>query len=64
MADSLFGRQCRRNGTSLSASLVDLTDFPLAEVAAVEYYNGPGEAPAEYDSLNTNCGALVIWRRK
>jgi len=44
--------------------LVDLTDFPLAEVAAVEYYNGPGEVPAEYDSLNTNCGALVIWRRK
>lgn len=44
--------------------LFDVGELSVDQIGAIEYYNEPGEAPAEYRSQNMNCGALVIWRRK
>ena len=33
------------------------------QIQAIEFYAGPAETPSEYQTLNSDCGVLVIWTR-
>jgi hypothetical protein len=33
------------------------------EVAAIEWYAGPSQMPAQFNMVGNDCGALVIWTK-
>ena len=39
-------------------------DFPIASLAAVEWYRGTTPVPAEFGIRNSDCGVLVLWTRR
>ncbi len=40
--------------------LFDINSVPVAEIEAIEYYASPAQTPARYNTLNSNCGVIVI----
>lgn len=40
--------------------LFDINTIPVSEIEAVEYYASAAETPGKYNTLNANCGVLVI----
>ena len=49
---------------SLSDPLFDTNSIAPAQVEAIEYFSGAARTPLEYSSLNSQCGAIVIWTRR
>lgn len=49
----------------IRAQFLNVDDFPLSDVEALEVYHGPGAMPPEYNNRfgNPACGAVVIWTR-
>jgi hypothetical protein len=42
----------------------DLDEFPLDDLQAVEYYANPSSTPAQFRTMNSDCGTLVLWTRE
>lgn len=42
----------------------NLNRIPLSSIEAIEFYRSPAETPAQYSTLNSNCGVLVIHTRR
>jgi hypothetical protein len=42
----------------------DIHLIPVDAIEAIEYYSGPAQTPAKYNTLNSNCGVVVIWTRR
>jgi hypothetical protein len=40
--------------------LFDINAIPVAEIEAIEYYASAAETPLKYNTLNSQCGVLVI----
>ena len=41
----------------------DVNSIQPSEIAAMEYYAGPAQMPAEFNATRKTCGALVIWTK-
>jgi hypothetical protein len=41
----------------------NLNEFSLNELEAVEYYAQPASTPAEFRTMNADCGTLILWTR-
>lgn len=52
-----------RGGPAL-ADTVDLNDFPVAELEAVELYDGPAAVPTEFGGTSAACGVILLWQRR
>ena len=65
------GPQGFRSGPCLAAIMLDgvlVTDFSINsidpdEIAAVEWYAGPSQIPAQFNTTRNACGLLVLWTR-
>jgi hypothetical protein len=42
----------------------DLKQIPPERIEKLEFYAGPGETPALYSRMGSQCGVLVIWTRQ
>jgi hypothetical protein len=42
----------------------DINSLGVSDIEAVEMFNGPGQLPAQYMGLNTDCGIVVIHTRR
>ncbi len=42
----------------------NLNELMVGDIEAIEYYTGPAETPAEYSTLRSPCGVLVIHSRR
>ncbi len=49
---------------STPAEPVNLNDFGIQNIEAVEYYSGPSQTPSMYSRLNSSCGVFVIHTRR
>ena len=52
------------SGENGRGSPVNLANFPLTDLAAVEYYANTATAPAEFSRTLGSCGALLLWTRE
>ncbi|MEA3244517.1 MAG: carboxypeptidase-like regulatory domain-containing protein [Gemmatimonadota bacterium] len=43
--------------------LFDVNTIPAAQVAAVEFYAGPGQMPIAFNKTGSACGVLLIWTK-
>lgn len=43
--------------------LFDINSVEPAHVAAIEFYGGPAQMPAEFNKTGSACGALLIWTK-
>jgi hypothetical protein len=50
--------------SSSPAEPVNLNEFFVGSVEAIEYYSGPAQTPNKYSRLNSTCGVLVIHTRR
>ncbi|MES2178942.1 MAG: carboxypeptidase regulatory-like domain-containing protein [Gemmatimonadota bacterium] len=44
--------------------LFDINSISPDQIEAIEVYSSPSQIPNMYAGLNTDCGVLVIWRRR
>lgn len=42
-------------------ALFDVNTLPVDQIGGVEFYNGAGSMPVEFNGARNTCGALVIW---
>ncbi|MEA3244626.1 MAG: carboxypeptidase regulatory-like domain-containing protein [Gemmatimonadota bacterium] len=42
----------------------DVNEYPPERLQAVEWYGSASQTPAQYSSLNSPCGVLVLWTRR
>ena len=75
LADSLQGARSLKCYTSVwvdgfqryrgknEEPLFNLSSVPTHDIARMEYYAGPAQAPLEY-ARDSQCGVLVIWTRR
>jgi hypothetical protein len=42
----------------------DVNDFQPERLEAVEWYASPSQTPAQYSSLNSPCGVMVLWTKR
>ena len=42
----------------------DINSLSPEQIEAIEFYAGPAETPAEFQTLDSDCGVLVIWTRR
>jgi hypothetical protein len=42
----------------------DVNEYPPERLQAVEWYASASQTPAQYSSLNSPCGVLVLWTRR
>ncbi len=49
---------------STPAEPVNLNDFGIQNIEAIEYYSGPAQTPSMYSRLNSTCGVFVIHTRR
>jgi hypothetical protein len=49
----------------IRANFMNVDDFPIVDVEAIEVYHGPAGLPPEYNSRlgSPACGTIVIWTR-
>lgn len=40
-----------------------INTLDVGEVAAIEWYSGPAQMPAQYNSTRNTCGLLIIWTK-
>jgi len=52
------------NGSREPTEPFDLRLISPERIEAMEYYAGPAETPLKYARMGSNCGVLVIWRRR
>jgi hypothetical protein len=52
------------NGTTEPTEPFDISSIAPEQVEAVEFYSGPAQTPLKYSRMGSNCGVLVIWRRR
>jgi len=52
------------NGVKEPTEPFDISSIAPEQVGAVEFYAGPGQTPLKYGRMASNCGVLVIWRRR
>jgi hypothetical protein len=50
-------------GAAAASALFDINLIDPGHVAALEYYAGPSQMPAQYNSTGSACGALLIWTK-
>jgi hypothetical protein len=43
---------------------VDLSQFDVASLGAIEFYQGGATLPPEYNGTGSGCGALLLWTRE
>lgn len=53
----------RSGGTAISQGYVDLGQFLVTELAAIEFHNA-SDMPAEFAHTGSGCGALYLWTRE
>ncbi len=41
----------------------NLDDYPINQIAAIEFYRSVSEMPAEFSGPGSHCGVLAIWTR-
>lgn len=49
--------------TAAMAGIIDLNQFQLTNIAAIEFHN-PGDMPPEFNRTGSGCGALFLWTRE
>lgn len=42
---------------------IDMAHLQVSDYAAVEFYHGGAEAPAQYNATRNGCGTLLLWSR-
>ena len=42
-------------------ALFDINTLPVEQIAGIEFYNGGGTMPVEFNASRNTCGALIIW---
>ncbi|HJU74565.1 MAG TPA: carboxypeptidase regulatory-like domain-containing protein [Gemmatimonadaceae bacterium] len=50
-------------GTPDDVVLFDVNSLDPAELAALEFYGGPAQTPAQYNKTGSACGVLLIWTK-
>ena len=50
-------------GTPIDVVLFDVNSIDPAHVAAMEFYAGAAQMPAQYNRTGSACGALLIWTK-
>ncbi|MEW5918356.1 MAG: hypothetical protein AB1762_18280, partial [Gemmatimonadota bacterium] len=50
-------------GMSGDAVLFDVNSINPTHVAAIEFYAGAAQMPAQYNRTGSACGALLIWTK-
>jgi hypothetical protein len=48
----------------LMAGPIDMDRLQVTDYAAVEFYHGGAESPAQYNSTRNGCGTLLLWSRE
>ncbi|MEO7456426.1 MAG: hypothetical protein ABIY52_09205 [Gemmatimonadaceae bacterium] len=43
---------------------IDVSEFNLQNIAAIEYYPNTATAPPEFNRTSSGCGALLLWSRQ
>jgi hypothetical protein len=43
---------------------LNLDSFPVSSIEAVEVYRGPAEAPAQYRTIASSCGVVLVWLKR
>jgi hypothetical protein len=49
--------------TTGSIEPIDLNQFAVNGLEAIELYRGPSETPIQYQGTGSACGALLLWTR-
>jgi carboxypeptidase-like protein len=52
------------NGATEPTEPFDISGIAPEQVEAVEFYSGPAQTPLKYSRMGSDCGVLVIWRRR
>jgi hypothetical protein len=52
------------NGATEPTEPFDISQIAPDQVEGVEFYAGPAQTPMKYSRMGSNCGVLVIWRRR
>lgn len=52
------------NGATEPTEPFDISEIAPDQVEGVEFYAGPAQTPLKYSRMGSNCGVLVIWRRR
>lgn len=52
------------NGTKEPTEPFDVNTIAPEQIEAVEFYSGPSQTPLKYSRMGSNCGVLVLWRRR
>lgn len=47
-----------------SGEPVDINEFPVAHLVAMEFYRSSAEVPAEYGGSTGQCGVILLWTRR
>lgn len=57
-------RRLRKGRPPPSVGPIDLSQFDVTNLAAVEYYPDNAMAPMEYNGTSKRCGVLLLWTRE
>ena len=52
------------NGIAEPTEPFDINSIAPDQIEAMEYYDGAAETPLKYSRMGSNCGVLVLWRRR
>lgn len=52
------------NGPKEPTEPFDVNTIAPEQVEAIEFYSGASQTPLQYSRMGSNCGVLVIWRRR
>lgn len=52
------------NGAREPTEPFDISTFAPEQIEAMEFYAGPSETPLKYSRMGSDCGVLVLWRRR
>jgi hypothetical protein len=47
-----------------SGEIPNINRFTVASIEAIEFYDGPAQTPAQYSTINSHCGVLVLHTRR
>ena len=64
VSDADGGAQFRVKTPSTPADPVNVNDFGVRSIEAVEYYASAGQVPSMYSRINSTCGVFVIHTRR
>ena len=52
------------NGAKEPTEPFDVNTIAPEQIEAMEFYEGPSQTPLKYSGMGSNCGVLVLWRRR